>query len=36
MKYLKIFKTNEEKQEFEKTVDYWPIVTLTKKMDKKL
>jgi hypothetical protein len=30
MKYLKVFKTNEEKQEFEQTVDYWPIVTLTK------
>lgn len=30
MKYLKVFNTTEEKQEFEKTVDYWPIVTLTK------
>jgi hypothetical protein len=30
MKYIKIFNTNEEKQEFEQTVDYWPIVTLTK------
>ena len=30
MKYLKVFNTNSEKQEFEQTVDYWPIVTLTK------
>jgi hypothetical protein len=30
MKYIKIFNTNEERQEFEQTVDYWPIVTLTK------
>lgn len=30
MKYIKIFNTKEEKQEFEQTVDYWPIVTLTK------
>lgn len=30
MKYLRVFNTNEERQEFEQTVDYWPIVTLTK------
>lgn len=30
MKYLKVFNTNEERQEFEQTADYWPIVTLTK------
>ena len=30
MKYLKIFNTNEERQEFEQTADYYPIVALTK------
>jgi hypothetical protein len=30
MKYIKLFSSIEKKQEFEQTVDYWPIVTLTK------
>ena len=30
MKYLKVFNTNEERQEFEQTADYWPIVILTR------
>lgn len=29
MKYLKVFKTDEERQVFEKTIDCWPIITLT-------